>query len=124
LTKLISIIIFFLFVFSVFSFGGENLPDYEPYQEKEFPQWAHDLRRGEVIFFGTIPFTFFISSFSYSFYIYASNNYDLNYAPGLFGNKTPPVLSNIEKLQIIGVSVSLSSFLTLLDYLLGKPWND
>jgi len=124
LIKPVSIIIFFLFSFSVFSFGGDNLPEYEPYQENEFPQWAHDLRRGEVIFFGTIPFTFFISSFSYNFYIYASNNYDLEYAPALFGNKTPPVLSNAEKLQIIGVSVSISSFLAILDYILGKPWND
>ncbi|MCD6397111.1 MAG: hypothetical protein J7L71_06190 [Spirochaetaceae bacterium] len=122
--RLVSIVVFFLFSFAVFSFGGDSLPDYEPYQDSEFPQWAKGLRRGEIVFFGTIPFTFFISSFSYNFYIYASNNYDSEYAPALFGNKTPPVLSNTEKLQIIKVSVSISSFLAILDYILGKPWND
>ncbi len=124
MTKLFIIILFLLFLLTGFSYAGDNLPDYEPYEDSEFPQWAKDLRRGEIIFFGTIPFTFFVAGFSYDFYIYASNNYDSTYAPALFGNKTPPILSNTEKLQIIGLSVSLSSFLAILDYILGEPWND
>jgi hypothetical protein len=111
-------------IFAIFPVMGDDLPDYEPYEEEEFPKWARDLRRGEVIFFGTIPFTFFVSSFSYNFYIYASNNYNSNYAPALFGNTTPPVLTNTEKLQIIYVSVSLSSILAIVDYFLGAPWNE
>ena len=103
---------------------GEGLPDYEPYEEDEFPGWALNLRRGEVIFFGTIPFTFFISNLSYDIYQYASNNFDSNFAPALFGNTTPPILTNTEKLQIIAVSVSLSGILTIVDYLLGEPWHD
>ncbi|MCK5198471.1 MAG: hypothetical protein KAR21_08975 [Spirochaetales bacterium] len=105
-------------------FSGESLPEYEPYQEDEFPQWAKDLRRAEIIFFGTIPFSFFYSSFSYDFYRYAINNFDESFAPAIFGNKTPPIRTNEEKWQIIIASVSLSAVLVLVDYLLGQPWND
>ncbi|MCK5673343.1 MAG: hypothetical protein KAH95_08195 [Spirochaetales bacterium] len=120
----LSYIIILFLIFSVLPVMGEGLPDYEPYEEDEFPGWALNLRRGEVIFFGTIPFTFFISNLSYDIYQYASNNFDSNFAPALFGNTTPPILTNTEKLQIIAVSVSLSGILTIVDYLLGEPWND
>lgn len=122
--RIISFIIIIFLIFSVLPVIGESLPDYEPYEEEEFPQWALDLRRGEVIFFGTIPFTFFVSTLSYDMYIYASNNFDSNFAPALFGNTTPPILTKNEKLQIIAFSVSLSTLLALLDYFLGEPWND
>lgn len=120
----LSFIIILLLLFSLSPLFGDSLPDYEPYEEEEFPGWALDLRRGEVIFFGTIPFTFFASKLSYDLYRYASNNFDSDLVPALFGNTTPPVLNNDEKFQIILVSVSLSAFLAVLDYLLGKPWND
>lgn len=119
------IIILLLIIFiTIPLFSGESLPEYEPYEDDEFPQWAKDLRRYEIIFFGTIPFTFFFSSFSYDFYRYASNNFDQTLAPAILGNKTPPVNTHNEKLQIIAVSVSLSAILALVDYLLGQPWND
>jgi hypothetical protein len=122
--KFITVLVLLLLLLSLFSLSGETLPDYDPYEEDEFPVWARDLRRAEIIFFGTIPFTFFVSGFSYDLYRYASNDFDPDSAPALFGNTTPPILTNEEKLQIIAVSVSLSSFLAYLDYLLGEPWND
>lgn len=116
-------IIFLLIIFlTIPLFSGESLPDYEPYQENEFPQWAKDLRRWEIIFFGTIPFSFFYTSFSYDFYRYASNDFDSIYAPAILGNKTPLIRTNSEKLQIIAFSLSLSAVLAFADYLLGKPW--
>ena len=118
------IILLLIIVITIPLFSGESLPEYEPYEDDEFPQWAKDLRRYEIIFFGTIPFTFFFSSFSYDFYRYASNNFDQTLAPAILGNKTPPVKTHNEKLQIIAVSVSLSAVLALVDYLLGQPWND
>jgi hypothetical protein len=118
-----TLIIILLLVLIPFVFG-ENLPDYEPYEESEFPEWALDLRRGEVIFFGTIPFTFFISSFSYDVYKYADSDFDPIQAPAIFGNKTPPILIHDEKLQIVFASVIISAALAFVDYLLGEPWND
>ena len=122
--RFLSIIIIFLILFTFIPLAGETLPEYVPYEDDEFPNWALNLRRGEVIFFGTIPFTFFTSIISYELYRYVVNNFDPNLVPALFGNTTPPTLSKDEKLQIIMVSVSLSGFLAILDYLLGEPWND
>ena len=122
--KLFFVVFLFIIFITIPLFSGESLPDYEPYQDDEFPGWAKDLRRAEIIFFGTIPFSFFYSSFSYDFYRYASNNFDNSLAPALLGNKTPPLRTNEEKWQIIKVSLSLSAIFTLADYLLGQPWND
>ena len=119
------LIIFLLIVFiTIPLFSGESLPEYEPYQDNEFSQMAKDLRRWEIIFFGTIPFSFFYTSFTYDFYRYAVNNFDSTLAPEILGNKTPPIRTNDEKLQIIAVSLSISAVLAFIDYLLGKPWND
>ena len=35
--------------------------EYEPYTEEEFPIWAHELRRAESIFFGSLAITFPLS---------------------------------------------------------------
>ena len=119
------VIVFIIIAFiTIPIFSGESLPEYEPYEDDEFPQWAKDLRRFEIIFFGTIPFSFFYTSFSYDFYRYASNNFDKSFAPAILGNKTPPVRTNDEKWQIITVCVSLSALFALADYLLGQPWNE
>ncbi len=122
--RLTAIVLLF-FIFSTISlFPGESLPEYEPYDADEFPGWTKDLRRAEIIFFGTIPFSFFYTSFSYDFYRYAFNDFDRTLAPALLGNKTPPIRTNGEKWQIIALSVSFSAVFALVDYLLGQPWND
>ncbi len=122
--RFVCVFIIFLLLTSTFPIFGDSLPDYEPYEEQEFPKWARNLRRGEVIFFGTVPFTFFISGFSFDLYRYAVNDFNPDLAPALLGNTTPPILTNNEKLQIIAFSVSFSFILSILDYLLGEPWNE
>ena len=121
--RFLSLCIILVLFFSIYPVFGDNLPDYEPYEEEEFPKWARDLRRGEIIFFGTIPFTFFLSTLTLDIYRYTSNNFDPDLVPALFGNTTPPVLTKDDKLQIISFSVSLSFLLFVIDYLLGEPWN-
>ena len=34
----------------------------EPYEDSEFPKWALDLRRGEILFFGALPITYAMTS--------------------------------------------------------------
>ncbi len=38
---------------------------YEPYRQDEFPQWSHDLRRGEIIFLGSLPITYGVSTLAF-----------------------------------------------------------
>jgi hypothetical protein len=53
----------------------------EPYKPEEFPQWAHDLRRGEIIAFGSLPFTLFFVKTAIDSFRYADNDWDRRYAP-------------------------------------------
>ena len=54
----------------------------EEYQPEEFPAWAHDLRRFEIITIGSYPITFFVTSLIYDFSIYANNDFDPTYSMG------------------------------------------
>ena len=38
----------------------------EPYTKNEFPEWAHDIRRTEIITFGSLPFVTLWVSVAYS----------------------------------------------------------
>lgn len=47
-----------LLLLNAFSLFGEDLPLYEPYEQQEFPQWLHDLRRAESLFIGSLPIAY------------------------------------------------------------------
>ena len=48
----------------------------DPYEQDEFPQWAKDLRRGEIISLGSIPFVGLWVVGSYGGYKYFSGEID------------------------------------------------
>ncbi len=54
----------------------------EDYEPSEFPLWAHDIRRFEVITFGSFPITYFLSSLVYDIVVLATNNGASEYALG------------------------------------------
>lgn len=67
--------------------SGQALPPPEPlmpeeYDPEEFPLWAHDLRRYEVVAIGSYPITFFATSLIYDFSIYAANDFNPAYSMG------------------------------------------
>ncbi len=112
-------------MFSQENQGSQKSTDtYIPYESSEFPPWARDLRRFEIVFFGTIPFSFLYASAGYSLYTYASHDWDPSYAPPLLGNKTPPILTNSQKVQIIGISLGISTAAAVLDFFIGIIKND
>lgn len=53
----------------------------EPYAAAEFPQWTLDLRRGEAVSFGVLPFTLFLSTFAMDTFRYYQNDWNRAYAP-------------------------------------------
>lgn len=56
-------------------------PAAEPYSAEEFPQWARDLRRAEVVAFGALPFALFFSKTAVDTFRYSRHDWDRRYAP-------------------------------------------
>ncbi len=74
---------FCLFSLLVFSFSfapkafsqdesDDDNTDALPYEENEFPQWAKDLRRYEIVSLGSVPFTAFTITLGYGLVEYLS----------------------------------------------------
>jgi len=66
---------------------AQELPSREPimpeeYNPDEFPLWAWDLRRFEIVTVGTFPITYLFVSLIYDFSIYAANNFNTRYSIG------------------------------------------
>jgi hypothetical protein len=52
-----------------------------PKEKPEFPQWALDLRRFDIIMFGSFPFTYWFASTGMDLYRSSQHNWDTRYAP-------------------------------------------
>jgi hypothetical protein len=99
----------------------DEVIDYEPYRRDEFPDWAHNLRRFEIILIGSLPFTFFFSNIGFDTYAYASRGYDERYLPLFFGvSPEKEEFRDDTKFSRFAFSISFSAGIALLDYFLGK----
>jgi hypothetical protein len=109
----------------LFTFGGtvpiypQEREEYEPYQNEEFPLWLRNLRRGEVIFFGSLPITILLSDMLFSVGRYASSGFNIDYAPLISGG-TASVISNEERVQRLIAAATGSLVLVLVDFILGR----
>lgn len=54
--RIISILVLLFFCAVNFSFAADSSTTAEPYKKNEFPMWAKDIRRTEIITFGSLPF--------------------------------------------------------------------
>ncbi len=104
---------------------GPVVPDAEPYEEEEFPQWARDLRRAEIIGFGSLPITLLASRLVYGFgrFLFASiaaGEIDPNYLPPLFAPPGAVPLSRSDNVRIVIGAASISAVIAIIDYALGR----
>jgi len=73
---------------------------YKPYSYSEFPEYAHDIRRAETLFFGSLPITYAASMLTLS-------------AIDLF-------VGDINSVPLqLGVTIGVSLSIVMIDYLLG-----
>ncbi|WP_455381447.1 hypothetical protein [Salinispira pacifica] len=98
-----------------------------PYSPDEFPQWARDLRRAEIITIGVFPFAYFYTNAMYDLGRYlvltiAGNPNAGNYAPWFFAPPTKPQLTDGEKVGILVGSIAVAALVAALDYTLGKAY--
>lgn len=92
----------------------------EPYTEEEFPKWARDLRRAEIIAIGSFPFTLFFTNFAYDTYRFAANGFDPAYRPWPFRGPNSAGFTKGERIGVLVASLSLSVVIATVDYFLGR----
>jgi len=87
-----------------------------PYTKEEFPQWAHDLRRTEIITFGSLPFVLLQSTIVYSFWRYYDNDYSSSYFPNPLSKTSEGAgLDSDEQKMLLATSAAISLGLGLTD---------
>jgi hypothetical protein len=98
--------------------------EYEAYKPDEFPEWAHSVRRFETIFFGSLPFTFLFSSLGFDMYAYSSSGFQQDYLPLFLGTSPEKEeFTRDTRWQKIGVSISLSLVIALVDFIIDTQKN-
>lgn len=96
-----------------------------PYDPEEFPQWARDLRRGEIIAIGAFPLSMVITSFTYElgrfgYYSAREGAAAGEYAPWFFSTSAEGGFTNGERIGLVLTSAVLSVGIGVVDYLLGR----
>jgi len=87
-----------------------------PYQKDEFPAWLLDLRRADIVAFGSLPFMVFFTTFAVDSYRFYSNDWDRRYAP--WPLKAPGAIEMDENQRIASFTVAagLSVLVAVADY--------
>ncbi|MDR1047817.1 MAG: hypothetical protein LBL64_08575 [Treponema sp.] len=62
---------------------GEQKPDLTSkiFDMSDMPLWAKDVRRAEIVAFGSFPFTMFATQFFMDLYRFSDHGWDTRYAP-------------------------------------------
>ena len=81
-----------------------------------FPQWTRDLRRGEIVAFGSFPFMYFFSNFAIDIYRCANNGWDRRYAPWPFDSAGSIGKDQDERILTLGVAAGSAVVVALIDY--------
>ncbi|MCA1949077.1 MAG: hypothetical protein LDL24_00765 [Treponema sp.] len=89
-----------------------------PYQKDEFPAWLLDLRRAEIVAFGSLPFMVFFTTFAVDSYRFYTHNWDRLYAPWPLKAPGAIEMDETQRIASFSVAVGLSVAAALVDYIL------
>lgn len=95
-------------------------PPAEPYQPAEFPSWLLALRRAEIIFFGSLPFSFLLACEGLELGRYMVNNFDPAYAPWPFRTTGGIPYTESDRLIIITSTLIISGVVALIDFIINQ----
>ncbi len=96
-----------------------------PYGPDEFPRWARDLRRGEIIAVGAFPVAMIITSLGYEvgrfgYESIRAGEVQNEYAPWFFSTSPEGAFSNRERIGLVVSSAVVSVGVAIIDYFLGR----
>jgi hypothetical protein len=96
-----------------------------PYEREEFPEWAWDLRRGEIIALGTFPIAMIVSGIGLQLGRFAiksnqAGEFSQEYAPFFLSTDTGPRYNEQERIGLLISAGVISSAVAVADYILGR----
>lgn len=119
--RLVSAVLFFCLAVKMFCAGNteqDAAAEPVPYREEEFPGWMQDLRRAEIIAFGSFPFVVFFSTMYYDVYRYFSHGCSSSYLPWPFkDSSTAAAVTNDELKMLVAVSAGISAGVAAVDWI-------
>jgi hypothetical protein len=83
-----------------------------------FPQWSKDLRRAEIIAFGSFPFSVFFVTTAMDLYRSYTHDWDPLYRPWPFKPAGAVAMTTDEHLTVLGAAAAASAFIALADHVL------
>jgi hypothetical protein len=101
--------------------AGDGEP--EEYEEEEFSPILRDLRRAEIVMFGSFPITLFLTLEAFDIYRYIDHYGDSDvyrYTPWPYRSPDPAPYSSGEIAGILVTAVSASMLIAAADYIIGK----
>ena len=81
-----------------------------------FPQWGKDLRRAEIITFGSFPFVYFVVNFGVDTWRMATHDWDRQYGPWPFDSAGSLDKTQDERFMTLGLAIGGSVLFALIDY--------
>jgi hypothetical protein len=90
------------------------------YDPSEFPQWARDLRRFDVITLGAFPFAFFTATFFTDVMRWSQHDWQTSYSPWPLKPAGAYETSDNEKLTILGISFAIAMGVAAVDLIIVK----
>jgi hypothetical protein len=99
------------------SSGDEIVPSTQ-FDTSEFPLWVRDLRRAEIVAFGSFPFSIFFATFVMDTIRYANHGADASYAPWPFKLSGAIDMNRSERSRTILAAAITSLAISLADYII------
>jgi hypothetical protein len=117
-----AVTLIFLFTLPVFYAGAQNnrVTVSTTIDTSQFPQWTKDLRRWEIIAFGSFPFTMFFATFFMDTYRFATAGgwNDYRYAPWPFKSAGAVDMTKNEYETTMIMAASLSAIVAVADLII------
>jgi len=80
------------------------------------PLWVKDLRRGEIVFFGTLPLTLFFTRTFVDLYRMGTHGWDQRYAPWPFQSAGAVSMNTGEIIMTFGIALGASLTISIADH--------
>jgi hypothetical protein len=93
-------------------------PTPDPYTPDEFPGWLLSLRHAEIIFFGSLPFSFLLAIEGVEVGRYFANGQDPLYRPFPFRAGAGVAYTWEEQMLILGSTCAISLVVAIIDFLI------